>query len=409
MLAHVPTYTVEQLLSMKKREAITVYEAKVTYFVDMGAVMPECDDDHREDVEIALADMERQQAWLIKVEELLIARDLQGSVEDEVKEGLETATAQLLEAWEHVKEWKAQDARQVLEQQRAEAAQEQRTRRMEGERSRKRRATESDEDEPETSMPQPKQLHKEAGNMAAEDGEEEAAKDEELEAEEITPPNDILVYGPYDASAPSGHPGSTAWGCAAGATRKKVCPHPVVRFTQERHCLHCKSAGTPCIGTGCCVCCVCKKRKIECSHTKHHKHPEKVEKVRASRVSGSRTSAVKPKTPTKARGQPVDEGETSGTVQASKVAATIPVIHPAYVEEELRVLQQKLGNADAHALVLMEALEEVNVERRALSITLGAAILHWEERRVRAVAREMAERSKAIEGHEEDEESEQEN
>ncbi|KAF9487390.1 hypothetical protein BDN71DRAFT_1436884 [Pleurotus eryngii] len=449
---------------MKKREAVTAYEAEATYFVDMGAVMPEFDDDHREDVEIALADMERQQAWLIKAEDLLIARDLQGSVEDEVKEGLATATDQLLEAREHVKEWEAQDACQVLEQQRAEAAREQRkvqvvssgrrwplqrqkdmaqpstigttsvtaaeehgvgetsapaketaaaisvrARRTEGGRSGKRRATESDEDEPETSIPRQKRLRQEAGNAAAEDGEEAAEKDEESEAEEITPPNDVSVYGPYDASAPSGHPGSTAWGCAAGATKKKVCPHPVVQFTQERRCLHCKSAGTPCVGTGCRVCRVCKKRKIECSHAKHRKRPDKVEKVRASRASGSRTSAVKPKTPTKARGQPADEGETSGTVQASTSAATIPAIHPVVYEyKELNALQELLAKADARAEVLMKALEEVNAERTATIQTLGATILRLDEQRAREVEREWAEMRRANKGDEEGEEPEQE-
>ncbi|KAF9488811.1 hypothetical protein BDN71DRAFT_1512697 [Pleurotus eryngii] len=206
--------------------------------------------------------------------------------------------------------------------------------------------------------------------MAAEDGEEAAAKDEEseeeevaakdeeLKAEEIAPPNNISVY---DMSASSGHSGLMAWGCTAGTARKKHC-----------------------------------------------KRPEKVEKVRASRASGSRTPAVKPKKPTKACRQLVDEQETNQMIQASTVAETIPVIHLVYEYKELRTLQELLMKADTCAVVLMKALEEVNTEHTATIRTLGVTILHREEQQVRKVEREWAEIRRAIEEDKEGEELEQE-
>lgn len=60
-LQHIPAHTTEELRSMKKKEAVVAYETEVQYFAGMGDVMPELDDEHREDVELAVADMEQQQ------------------------------------------------------------------------------------------------------------------------------------------------------------------------------------------------------------------------------------------------------------------------------------------------------------------------------------------------------------
>lgn len=60
-LQHVPAHSTEDLRTMKKKEAVIAYETEVQYFAGMGDVMPELDDEHREDVELAIADMERQQ------------------------------------------------------------------------------------------------------------------------------------------------------------------------------------------------------------------------------------------------------------------------------------------------------------------------------------------------------------
>ena len=60
-LQHVPAHTTEELRTMKKKEAVVAYETEVQYFVGMGEAMPELDDDHRADVELAVADMEQQQ------------------------------------------------------------------------------------------------------------------------------------------------------------------------------------------------------------------------------------------------------------------------------------------------------------------------------------------------------------
>ena len=60
-LQHVPAHTTEELRTMKKKEAVVAYEIEVQYFAGMGDAMPELDDEHREDVELAVADMEQQQ------------------------------------------------------------------------------------------------------------------------------------------------------------------------------------------------------------------------------------------------------------------------------------------------------------------------------------------------------------
>lgn len=60
-IQHVPAHTSDELRSMKKKEAVVAYETEVQYFAGMGDVMPELDDEHRTDVELAVADMEQQQ------------------------------------------------------------------------------------------------------------------------------------------------------------------------------------------------------------------------------------------------------------------------------------------------------------------------------------------------------------
>ena len=62
MPAHIPTHTIGELRAITSRKAVvSAYEKEVEYYADMGTVMPELDHEHREDVEIAVADMERQQ------------------------------------------------------------------------------------------------------------------------------------------------------------------------------------------------------------------------------------------------------------------------------------------------------------------------------------------------------------
>lgn len=58
---HVPAYTTEDLRTMKKKEAVVAYETEVQYFAGMGDAMPELDDEHRADIELAVAEMEQQQ------------------------------------------------------------------------------------------------------------------------------------------------------------------------------------------------------------------------------------------------------------------------------------------------------------------------------------------------------------
>ncbi|KDQ22545.1 hypothetical protein PLEOSDRAFT_171898 [Pleurotus ostreatus PC15] len=114
-LRHVPAHTTDDLRTMKKKEAVVAYETEVQYFVGMGEAMPELDEDHRADVELAVSDMEQQQDWLSAAEEILVARELQGSVEDEVRATMATATGQLLEAQGRVAEWAADDERHAQE------------------------------------------------------------------------------------------------------------------------------------------------------------------------------------------------------------------------------------------------------------------------------------------------------
>ncbi len=60
MPSHIPAHTIDQLRELKKKEAVAAYETEATYLVDMGQFLPDLDDEHREDVEIAVADMEQQ-------------------------------------------------------------------------------------------------------------------------------------------------------------------------------------------------------------------------------------------------------------------------------------------------------------------------------------------------------------
>ncbi|KAJ8694474.1 hypothetical protein PTI98_007139 [Pleurotus ostreatus] len=143
---HVPAYTTEDLRTMKKKEAVVAYETEVQYFAGMGDAMPDLDDDRREDVELAVADMERQQDWLSAAEEILVARELQGSVEDEVRATMSTATGQLLEAQARLAEWQAEDDRRAQEARDAadaERRQAEDERRREAEASEERRRQEA--------------------------------------------------------------------------------------------------------------------------------------------------------------------------------------------------------------------------------------------------------------------------
>ncbi|KDQ27107.1 hypothetical protein PLEOSDRAFT_1084749 [Pleurotus ostreatus PC15] len=138
-LQHVPAHTTDDLRTMKKKEAVVAYETEVQYFAGMGDAMPELDDTHREDVELAVIEMEQQQDWLSAAEKILVGRELQGSVEDEVRTTMATATGQLLEAQGRLAEWQAEDDR--LAQEAREAADAER-RRAEDEERREAEATE---------------------------------------------------------------------------------------------------------------------------------------------------------------------------------------------------------------------------------------------------------------------------
>ncbi|KAJ8703505.1 hypothetical protein PTI98_002123 [Pleurotus ostreatus] len=138
-LQHVPAHTTDDLRTMKKKEAVVAYETEVQYFAGMGDAMPELDDAHREDVELAVVEMEQQQDWLSAAEEILVGRELLGSVEDEVRTTMATATGQLLEAQGRLAEWQAEDDR--LAQEAREAADAER-RRAEDEERREAEATE---------------------------------------------------------------------------------------------------------------------------------------------------------------------------------------------------------------------------------------------------------------------------
>ncbi|KAJ8693239.1 hypothetical protein PTI98_010478 [Pleurotus ostreatus] len=119
MEQHTPSHTLEELQVVKKQEAVAAYEEEAGYFVDMGTAFPELDDAHRVDVEIAVADMERQQEWLMGAEDVLVARKLQNTVEDDVKEKMARATTQLLEAQSRIAEWRSEDQRRAREAQEA--------------------------------------------------------------------------------------------------------------------------------------------------------------------------------------------------------------------------------------------------------------------------------------------------
>ncbi|KAJ8689213.1 hypothetical protein PTI98_013257 [Pleurotus ostreatus] len=102
---------------MKKKEAVVAYETEVQYFAGMEDTMPELDDTHREDMELAIADMEQQQDWLSAAEEILLVRELQVSVENKVRATMAMATGQLLEAQGRLAEWQAEDDRRAREAQ----------------------------------------------------------------------------------------------------------------------------------------------------------------------------------------------------------------------------------------------------------------------------------------------------
>lgn len=61
MPSHVPATSIDDLRALRKRQAVNAYEQESTYYINIGKKMPKLDDEHREDVELAVADMEQQQ------------------------------------------------------------------------------------------------------------------------------------------------------------------------------------------------------------------------------------------------------------------------------------------------------------------------------------------------------------
>ncbi|KDQ30036.1 hypothetical protein PLEOSDRAFT_165695 [Pleurotus ostreatus PC15] len=438
---HVPTYTTEDLRTMKKKEAVVAYETEVQYFAGMGDVMPELDDEHREDVELAIAEMEQQQDWLSAAEEILVGRALQGSVEDEEERDAAEAKRRSEED-ERRREAEALEARRVEEARRAEEVRDARrrdalaaeARRQAAQRSKfvagsgtvgsgsgsmtaqqgetenigdvseitsevddedtpaprtrrrasairagKRRAIESDDAE---ATPRKKRLRKRAGNLD--------------DARETTPPSppsyDVLVYGEYIPADRSTNPRNEEWGCGLGAS-KESCPHPRVEFSGYRRCLRCQQAHFSCVGTGCHACESCTGSKVKCSHAKTRGKQAKTaeEAASGSKTAGKGRRRAVPGPRTRSR---AGEGrETNRTTRAATGSAVTPVLAEACADHELRTIVQVMSSMDARIAALKQATEEAENTRAAATRSLAALILRRElEDTQRAEAADTEER-----------------
>ncbi|KDQ27238.1 hypothetical protein PLEOSDRAFT_158871 [Pleurotus ostreatus PC15] len=425
-LQHVPAHTTEELRSMKKKEAVVAYETEVQYFAGMGDVMPELDDEHREDVELAVVDMEHQQDWLSVAEEILVARGLQGSVEDEVRARMATGTGQLLEAQGRLAEWQAKDERQAqeerdtaeanirrrktngdrrqrhwrndeqrkLEELRRCAAQKSKfvggsgtvgsgsgsTAAEQGETQNLREVIEitseaDDEDTPRKAVesddaettPRTKRIRKRAGNLD--------------DVHEKTPPPpapyDVEAYGEYNPADWSTNPRNEEWGCGYGAS-KESCPHPRVEFSGYRRCLRCQQGHFSCVGTGCHACESCTGSKVKCSHAK----------TRAKQAKTAEETASGSKTPGKGkqragailrtRSRVGEAGETSRNTRAAAGGALVPILAEACADHELRTIIQVMSSMDAWIAALKQATEEAENTRAAATRSLAALILRRE-------------------------------
>ncbi|KAG9225413.1 hypothetical protein CCMSSC00406_0006200 [Pleurotus cornucopiae] len=286
-LQHVPAYSTDDLCTMKKKEAVVAYETEVQYFAGMEDTMPELDDAHREDMELAIADMEQQQDWLSAAEEILLVRELQVSVEDKDAADAERRRAEdeqqreakVMEEQRRQEAWQAAEVREARHrdvqaaEERQQAAQRVKLiagsgtvgsmsgsavveqggkesleevinitsgpedketpvphtqRRASAIQAGKRKVVESNPGEPETT-PRAKRLRKRAVNTDNADN-------------KTTPPPaplDIMEYREYNPADASSSPNNVDWGCGYGAL-KKSCSHPHVKFLAERRCLRCQ-------------------------------------------------------------------------------------------------------------------------------------------------------------------------
>ncbi|KAL4251134.1 hypothetical protein AB1N83_014493 [Pleurotus pulmonarius] len=489
MASHTPAHTIDNLKDLKKKEAVAAYETEATYLVDMGQFLPDLDNEHREDVEIAVADMERQvvsdrssrprmdtntsQEWLRRAEDVLSERDLQGGVEDETKTSVTKALTQLREAQGKIEEWRAEDARREQEARDAETAAERKEaharamRKLEaqaaearrraaqnkgnaaGESSRtstspskseaaapedtielntegeeedtvrrvgerrdtkgKRKAEEVEDEDPATPTPSRRRLRRRGNTKTmaeTPDAEARAAERSESPAEPGVP-TDVSVYGEYNPADPANHPRSLEWGCGVDAAKNKPCPHPEVRFTGARCCLHCQSAKSDCVGSGCRACAACRSRKSTCSFVKSRRR--KAAGGEASGSGGAEVGGVATGARGRGRRTPGNAArETSWATRASTaatrttVATALPILQPSHIDRELRDLHQTLANLESRAAALNAAQLELNRVRTATLANLGAAILRREQQW--AEAADLADRENddvADEGEEE--------
>ncbi|KAG9227867.1 hypothetical protein CCMSSC00406_0009124 [Pleurotus cornucopiae] len=434
-LQHVPAHTTEELRSMKKKEAVVAYETEVQYFAGMGDVMPELDDEHREDVELAVADMEHQQDWLSAAEEILVARGLQGSVEDEVRARMATATGQLLEAQGRLAEWQAEDERQAQEERDAAEA-----KRQKEEDERRQEAAALEELRAEEARRTAEAARKSkfvggsgtvgsgSGSTAAEPGETQhlgevieitsEADDEDTpvprtrrraaairagkrkavesddpettprtkrirkragnldDAHERTPPPpapyDVEAYGEYNPADRSTNPRNEEWGCGYGAS-KESCPHPRVEFSGYRRCLRCQQGHFSCVGTGCHACESCTGSKVKCSHAK----------TRAKQAKTAEETASGSKTP----------GRQAAIRGQRRAVPFVPILAEACADHELRTIVQVMSSMDARIAALKQATEDAENTRAAATRSLAALMLRRElEEAQRADAADTEER-----------------
>ncbi|KAF4583473.1 hypothetical protein EYR38_002224 [Pleurotus pulmonarius] len=202
-------------------------------------------------------------------------------------------------------------------------------------------------------------------------------------------PTDVSVYGEYNPADPANHPRSLEWGCGLDAAKNKPCPHPEVQFTGARRCLHCQSASSDCVGSGCRVCAACRSRKSTCSFVKSRRRKAAGGEASGSGGAGSREVA----TGARGRGrrtQGIAARETSRATRSSTVATALPILRPSHVDRELRDLHQTLATLEARAAALNAAQVELNRVRTATLANLGAAILRREQQW--AEAADLAER-----------------
>ncbi|KAF4596844.1 hypothetical protein EYR38_008235 [Pleurotus pulmonarius] len=214
-------------------------------------------------------------------------------------------------------------------------------------------------------------------------------------------PTDVEVYGEYNPADPANHPRSLEWGCGADAAKNKPCPHPEVRFTGARRCLHCQSANSDCVGSGCRACAACRSRKSTCSFVKSRRRKAAGGEASGSGGAGSREVG----TGVRGRGrrmQGTAGRETSRTTCASTVATALPILRPSHVDRELRDLHQTLATLESRAAALNAAQLELNRARTATLANLGAAILRREQQWAEAAdLEEQANNEGADEGEEE--------